>query len=105
MAKASLILGIFAILIGLAPLLSGWFLMFIWLVWILAILSVVFGVIGIVKKKDLAKCIVGIVLSVFAILSPRMFEEQMAENAVESVSNAASFAVDVAGAAQKMSEE
>lgn len=87
MAKASMWCGIIAAVLGIAPLLSGWFLMLVWLVWILAILAIIFGVIALIKKQPVVKAIAGIVLAVFGILCPYIFAETFAGNAAESAVN------------------
>ncbi|MBO5052888.1 MAG: hypothetical protein J6C44_01485 [Muribaculaceae bacterium] len=96
MATASMWCGIVAAVIGLAPFISGWFLLLYWAVWVLAILSIVFGVIAIVKKQPLVKPVVGMVLSVFGLLCPSMFAEQFAKNAIKSAGSAVSAAHSIA---------
>ena len=52
MAKASLILGILAIVIGILMFVSPWFLLISWLGWILMVVGLVLGIVALVQKKD-----------------------------------------------------
>lgn len=97
MAKASMWCGIIAAVLGIAPLLSGWFLMLVWLVWILAILAIIFGIIALIKKQPMIKAIIGIVLAIFGVLCPYLFAEAFASNAVDSTVNMLNTVNDLTG--------
>lgn len=87
MAKASIVLGIVSLCLNLLPLISAWFLMISWISWICIILAIVFGIIGIVKgaKKP---AIIGLVITLVAILFPVIFANLYVDSAMESTVNA-----------------
>lgn len=82
MGKTSIILGVFALIISLLPLLNGWFLLISWMVWLFATLSLILGIVAIAKKQK--NGIVGIVLSVCSVATPFVFAGQYLENSAES---------------------
>jgi len=88
MATASLVLGIIAVVLGLLPLLSGWFLVLFWAVWILAILAIVFGIIALCKKQSVVKPVIGMLLSILGCAAPSIFADAYADNAKEMVRDA-----------------
>ena len=88
MATTSFVLGIIAFVLSLTPFLSGGFMALVFVVWILAILAIIFGIIGLAKKQPVAKCVIGLVLSVLAVCMPGIFKDQFAKNVEKSTNRA-----------------
>lgn len=86
MSKASIVLGILALIVSILPLASGWFLIISWLVWIFGPLSIILGIIGLVKKQS--NSLIGIILSICAVIMPLVFAEKYIENSVETAGDA-----------------
>lgn len=85
MATASLVLGIIAAVVGLLPLISGWFLMVSWMAWILALLAIIFGIIALCKKQSVAKPVIGIILGLLGCAAPYIFKGVFEDRANEMV--------------------
>jgi FtsH-binding integral membrane protein len=105
LGKASLVLGIIAIVFTLLPLLSVWFLVISsWLVWLLAVVGLILAIIAVVKNQKnsiagIAACVISIVLY-FVVLN----SDAMAERAANDVAGAIGTAMEISGAAEELSE-
>lgn len=101
LCKASIILGIIAIVIALLPLLSGWLLFVTIFNYLVVPAGVICGVIAVIKSQYKVKAIIGIALCVLAFFLPNMLAEAYVESAAESVSNAVG-ALDSMGAFENL---
>lgn len=86
--KASVVLGVIAVVIALLPLLSGWLMFLTFVNYLIVPIGVICGVVAIVKSQNLVKSIIGLALCVLGLALPFMLAEKYAESAVESVGNA-----------------
>lgn len=86
--KASVVLGVLAVVIALLPIVSGWFMLLTPLNWAIAPLGIICGVVAIIKSQDLKKSIIGLALSAFALAAPFVLAEQYVKSAAESAGNA-----------------
>lgn len=94
-SKASMVLGIIAMVIALLPLMSGWFLLLMWINYLVVPAGVICGVIALIKSQNMKKTIIGLALCVVAFSLPYI----MAESYVESVAESAAGAINSAAGA------
>lgn len=85
LCKASVVLGVIALVISLTPLLSAWFVFLSGFNYLLVPAGIICGVIALVKGQNTVKSIVGIVLSILAIALPLILAEYYLESAADSV--------------------
>lgn len=85
LCKASLVLGVIAIVFALLPLLNVWFVFLSTINYLLVPASIICGAIALVKGQNTVKSIVGIVLSILAIALPLILAEYYLESAADSV--------------------
>ena len=85
LCKASLVLGVIAIVFALLPLLNVWFVFLGTINYLLVPAGIICGAIALVKGQNTVKSIVGIVLSLLAISLPLILAEYYLESAADSV--------------------
>ena len=85
LCKASLVLGVIAIVFALLPLLNVWFVFLSTINYLLVPAGIICGAIALVKGQNTVKSIVGIVLSILAIALPLILAEYYLESAADSV--------------------
>ena len=85
LCKASVVLGVIAMVISLTPLLSAWFVFLSGFNYLLVPAGIICGAIALVKGQNTVKSIVGIVLSLLAISLPLILAEYYLESAADSV--------------------
>lgn len=86
--KASLVLGVIAMIFALLPLASAWFMLLTGVNYLLAPIGIICGVVALVKSQNLKKSIIGMVLCIVALCLPFFLAEFYVESAAESVGNA-----------------
>lgn len=87
LCKASIVLGVIALVISLTPLLSAWFVFLSGFNYLLVPAGIICAVIALVRGQNTVKSIVGIVLNLLAIVLPLILAEYYLESAVDSVGN------------------
>lgn len=87
LCKASIVLGVIAMVFALLPLLSAWLMFLSTINYLLVPAGVVCGIIALVKGQNTVKSIVGIVLSALAIILPFVLAEYYLASAADSVGN------------------
>jgi hypothetical protein len=87
LCKASIVLGVVAIVFSLTPLVSVWLMFLSSLNYLLVPAGIICGVIALVKGQDNIKSIIGIVLNVVAITLPFILAEYYLSSAADSVGN------------------
>ena len=86
-SKASVVLGVIAMIFALLPLVSAWFMFLTFLNYFMVPIGVICGIVAIVKHQNLKKSIIGMVLCVLAIVMPFILAEYYLAGAAESVGN------------------
>ena len=86
--KAAMICAIISLVLALLPVLSVWFNLLVPITWLTIPLSVLFGIIALVKKQNLKKSVIAIVLAIVAWFLPAMILESKVENAAEDATKA-----------------
>lgn len=86
-SKASIVLGVIAMIFALLPLVSAWFMFLTFLNYFMVPIGVICGIVAIVKRQNLKKSIIGIVLCVLAIVMPFILAEYYLASAAESAGN------------------
>ena len=81
--KAAMICAIISLVIAVLPVLSVWFNLFVPVTWLTIPLAVLFGIIALVKKQNLKKTVIALVLAIVAWFLPAMILEGKAENAAK----------------------
>lgn len=87
LCKASIVLGVIAIVISLTPLVSAWLMFLSGFNYLLVPAGVICGIVALVKGQDNIKSIVGIVLNVLAVVLPFILAEYYLSSAADSVGN------------------
>ena len=85
LCKASLVLGVIAIVFALLPLLNVWFVFLSTINYLLVPAGVVCGVVALLQGQNTVKAIIGIVLSALAILCPFVLAEYYVSSAADSI--------------------
>ena len=85
MAKASLVLGILAAILGILMFVSPWFLLLSWLAWILLVVGLVLGIVALVQKKDKG---VGLIINIVAGILVWLGGSHAANKAVDALNEA-----------------
>ncbi len=96
LGKASLVLGIIAVIFTLLPLLSVWFLVISsWLVWLLVAIGLILGIFAVIKKQN--KSIAGLVANILAIILYFVVlnSDAMAERAAKDAANVIDTAITI----------
>ena len=83
--KASIVLGVIAVIIALLPLLSAWLMFLTFVNYLVVPIGVICGVVAIVQSQNLAKSIIGIILCVLGLLLPFVLAERYIVSSIESV--------------------
>ena len=85
LCKASMVLGVIAMVFALLPLLSAWLVFLSSINYLLVPAGVICGIIALVKGQNTVKSIIGIVLSALAIILPFVLAEYYLASAADSV--------------------
>ena len=85
--KASVVIGIIAIIFALLPLISAWFMFLTACNYLLAPVGIVCGIVAIIKSQNLTKSIVGLVLCILALCAPLVLAEYYLESTADSIGN------------------
>lgn len=85
LCKASMVLGVIAMVFALLPLLSAWLMFLSSINYLLVPAGVICGIIALVKGQNTVKSIIGIVLCALAIILPFVLAEYYLASAADSV--------------------
>ena len=87
LCKASMVLGVIAMVFALLPLLSAWLVFLSTINYLLVTIGISCGIVALVKGQNTVKSIIGIVLSALAIILPFVLAEYYLASAADSVGN------------------
>lgn len=85
--KASVVIGVIAMVLTLLPLASAWFMILTSVNYVLVPIGVICGIVAIVKSQNLIVAIVGLVLCILALFMPYFLSDYYLASAAESVGN------------------